>query len=227
MKKITIAIDGYSSCGKSTLAKAIALKLAYRYIDTGAMYRAITLFCLKQGIIKNKLFVSDDVVFALRDIHVNFKFNLDTNSSVTLLNGIDVEEEIRTMEISSLVSSIAKIAAVRLHLVTLQREMGEGKAIVMDGRDIGTNVFPLAELKLFMTADPAIRAQRRYDELVAVGTTITLADVNANLISRDYEDTHRQENPLLKAVDAVLLDNSNLNKEEQLDFVMKLVSGLT
>lgn len=227
MKKITIAIDGYSSCGKSTLAKAIALKLAYRYIDTGAMYRAITLFCLKQGIIKNKLFVSDDVVFALRDIHVNFKFNLDTNSSVTLLNGIDVEEEIRTMEISSLVSSIAKIAAVRLHLVTLQREMGEGKAIVMDGRDIGTNVFPLAELKLFMTADPAIRAQRRYDELVAGGTTITLADVNANLISRDYEDTHRQENPLLKATDAVLLDNSNLNKEEQLDFVMKLVSNLT
>ncbi len=227
MKKITIAIDGYSSCGKSTLAKAIALKLAYRYIDTGAMYRAITLFCLKQGIIKNKLFVPDDVVFALRDIHVNFKFNLDTNSSVTLLNGIDVEEEIRTMEISSLVSSIAKIAAVRLHLVTLQREMGEGKAIVMDGRDIGTNVFPLAELKLFMTADPAIRAQRRYDELVAGGTTITLADVNANLISRDYEDTHRQENPLLKAADAVLLDNSNLNKEEQLDFVMKLVSNLT
>lgn len=221
--KITIAIDGYSSCGKSTIAKALAARLSYSYVDTGAMYRAVTLYCLQHGIIKDGAFVESEVVRALDNIHLTFHFNANTKTSETYLNGVNVEREIRRMEVSNLVSPISKIAAVRKRMVDLQREMGKDKGVVMDGRDIGTNVFPDAELKIFMTADPDVRVQRRLDELTAKGEFISKDDVRANLMSRDYEDTHRKENPLIKANDAVVLDNSELNREEQLEFVLRLV----
>jgi cytidylate kinase len=221
--KITIAIDGYSSCGKSTIAKALAAQLSYSYVDTGAMYRAVTLYCLQHGIIKDGAFVESEVVRALDDITLTFQFNPNTKTSETFLNGVNVEREIRRMEVSNLVSPISKIVAVRKRMVDLQREMGKDKGVVMDGRDIGTNVFPDAELKIFMTADPDVRVQRRLDELTAKGEFISKDDVRANLMSRDYEDTHRKENPLIKADDAVVLDNSELNREEQLEFVLRLV----
>jgi cytidylate kinase len=221
--KITIAIDGYSSCGKSTIAKALAAQLSYSYVDTGAMYRAVTLYCLQHGIIKDGAFVESEVVRALDDITLTFQFNPNTKTSETFLNGVNVEREIRRMEVSNLVSPISKIATVRKRMVDLQREMGKDKGVVMDGRDIGTNVFPAAELKIFMTADPDVRVQRRLDELTAKGEFISKDDVSANLMSRDYEDTHRKENPLIKADDAVVLDNSELNREEQLEFVLRLV----
>ncbi|HET6992257.1 MAG TPA: (d)CMP kinase [Bacteroidia bacterium] len=226
MKPITIAIDGYSSCGKSTIAKALAAKLGYSYVDTGAMYRAVTLYCIEQGLIKDQAFDEHEVVLALEDIHLDFKFNPATKSSETFLNGRNVEKEIRSLTVSSVVSPISKIHEVRVRLVALQREMGKNKAVVMDGRDVGTNVFPDAELKIFMTADPDIRTHRRYDELAAKGIKITFEEVRENLISRDHEDTHRKENPLIKADDAIVLDNSDLTREEQLDFVMKLVEEL-
>lgn len=221
--KITIAIDGYSSCGKSTIAKALAARLSYSYVDTGAMYRAVTLYCLQHGIIKDGAFVESEVVRALDDIQLTFHFNANTKTSETYLNGVNVEREIRRMEVSNMVSPISKIAAVRKRMVDLQREMGKDKGVVMDGRDIGTNVFPDAELKIFMTADPDVRVQRRLDELTAKGEFISKDDVRANLMSRDHEDTHRKENPLIKADDAVVLDNSELNREEQLEFVLRLV----
>jgi cytidylate kinase len=221
--KITIAIDGYSSCGKSTIAKALAAQLSYSYVDTGAMYRAVTLYCLQHGIIKDGAFVESEVVRALDDITLTFQFNPNTKTSETFLNGVNVEREIRRMEVSNLVSPISKIVAVRKRMVDLQREMGKDKGVVMDGRDIGTNVFPDAELKIFMTADPDVRVQRRLDELTSKGEFISKDDVRANLMSRDYEDTHRKENPLIKADDAVVLDNSELNREEQLEFVLRLV----
>ena len=221
--KITIAIDGYSSCGKSTIAKALAAQLSYSYVDSGAMYRAVTLYCLQHGIIKDGAFVESEVVRALDDITLTFQFNPNTKTSETFLNGVNVEREIRRMEVSNLVSPISKIVAVRKRMVDLQREMGKDKGVVMDGRDIGTNVFPDAELKIFMTADPDVRVQRRLDELTAKGEFISKDDVRANLMSRDYEDTHRKENPLIKADDAVVLDNSELNREEQLEFVLRLV----
>lgn len=221
--KITIAIDGYSSCGKSTIAKALAAQLGYSYVDTGAMYRAVTLYCLQHGIIKDGAFVESEVVRALNEINLTFQFNPHTKTSETFLNGVNVEREIRRMEVSNMVSPISKIAMVRKRMVDLQREMGKDKGVVMDGRDIGTNVFPDAELKIFMTADPDVRVQRRLDELTAKGEFISKDDVRANLMSRDYEDTHRKENPLIKADDAVVLDNSELNREEQLEFVLRLV----
>ena len=226
MKKITIAIDGYSSCGKSTIAKALAANLGYSYVDTGAMYRAVTLYCIEHGLIKDGAFDEHEVVLALQDIHLTFKFNPNTKASETFLNGKNIEKEIRGMNVSSAVSPISKIHDVRIHLVSLQREMGKDKGVVMDGRDIGTNVFPDAELKIFMTADPDVRTHRRYDELAAKGVKITFEEVRENLISRDHEDTHRKENPLIKAADAIVLDNTDLSREEQLDFVMKLVNEL-
>ncbi|MCX6312762.1 MAG: (d)CMP kinase [Bacteroidetes bacterium] len=227
MKPITIAIDGYSSCGKSTIAKSLAAKLHYSYVDTGAMYRAVTLYCIDHGLIKDHAFDEHEIVLALKDIHLTFKFNPNTKSSETFLNGINVEKEIRSMNVSSSVSPVSKIHEVRVHLVALQREMGKNKAVVMDGRDIGTNVFPDAELKIFMTADPDIRTHRRYDELAAKGVKITFEEVRENLISRDHEDTHRKENPLIKADDAIVLDNTDLTREEQLEFVVKLVEDLS
>ncbi len=226
MSKITIAIDGYSSCGKSTLAKALAAKLGYGYGDSGAMYRCVTLHALRLGIIKDHSFIEEEIIKIIPDIHLSFQFNPHTKSSDTFLNGENVEKEIRQMIVSENVSKVSAIKAVRKVMITLQRRLGKNKGIVMDGRDIGTNVFPDAELKLFMTADPDIRAQRRFDELSAKGQHPTFLDVKKNLLDRDYEDTHRVENPLTQADDAIVLDNSDLTREQQLEFVIKLISDL-
>lgn len=226
MKLITIAIDGYSSCGKSTIAKALAVRLGYSYVDSGAMYRAVTLYCLQHGIIKDGAFSESEVVRILDDVHLSFQFNPSAKTSETLLNGENVEKQIRSMEVSAHVSPISKISEVRRRMVALQRSMGRNKGVVMDGRDIGTNVFPDAELKLFMTADIDIRVQRRVDELHAKGQHVSIDEVKQNLITRDYEDTHRKENPLLQAPDAIVLDNSELSRDEQLDFVIKLIEEM-
>ena len=222
MKKITIAIDGYSSCGKSTLAKGLAKKLGYIYIDSGAMYRAVTLYCIQHKIIKQDKFSEEDVLKALGSIHLGFAINPATLLSEIVLNGENVEKEIRTMGVSQLVSPISAIKGVRDKVVILQREFGNKKAIVMDGRDTGTNVFPDAELKIFMTANEDVRAQRRWKELKAKGITITLAAVKQNISERDYQDTHRIHNPLQKAEDAVLLDNTSKTLDEQLDIALQL-----
>ncbi|MCA6363320.1 MAG: (d)CMP kinase [Bacteroidetes bacterium] len=226
MKRITIAIDGFSSCGKSTVARALAARLGYNYVDSGAMYRAVTLYCLQHGIIKDGAFVEDEIVRSLDHIHLTFQFNPASRSSDTFLNGENVEKQIRTLEVSNLVSPVSKIKEVRRRMVALQRSMGADKGVVMDGRDIGTNVFPDAELKLFMTADVDVRVQRRVDELRAKGQPVSLDDVRQNLLMRDYEDSHRKENPLTQAPDAVVLDNSELNREQQLDFVLKLMKDM-
>lgn len=226
MSKITIAIDGFSSCGKSTLAKSLAVKLGYSYIDTGAMYRAVAYFCLRNGLISKGEPDIPRIIEALKDISISFKFNTVTKSSETYLNGENVEKEIRGMEVSEVVSKIAAIHEVREKLVSLQRLMGKGKGVVMDGRDIGTNVFPHAELKLFMTADMEVRIQRRLDELSSKGEVVSYTEVSRNIEERDYQDTHRKENPLTKAKDAILLDNSDINKEQQLDYVLKLIDDL-
>ncbi len=226
MSKITIAIDGYSSCGKSTLAKALAQKLHYNYIDTGAMYRAITLFSLRNNIIVDSVIDVAKLIKALPLIDVSFVYNTDTKSSEVLLNGEHVEKDIRKMEVANNVSAIASIKEVRSKMVALQREMGKHKGVIMDGRDIGSHVFPDAELKLFMTADDDVRAQRRFDELSSKGEYHTFADVKQNLKNRDTADTTREENPLIKADDAVILDNTDITKEEQLEFVIKLINDL-
>ncbi|MCE3279948.1 MAG: cytidylate kinase [Bacteroidetes bacterium] len=227
MSKITIAIDGYSSCGKSTLAKALAGKLGYAYVDSGAMYRSVTLHALRQGIIKDHGFIAEQIIKILPEINLSFKFNPGTGSSETFLNGENVEKELRHMIVSENVSKVSAIHEVRVKMIAIQRELGKNKGIVMDGRDIGTNVFPDAELKLFMTADPDIRTQRRYDEMLAKGQHPTFLDVKKNLLDRDYEDTHRKENPLTQAEDAIVLDNTELNREQQLEYVMKLITDLT
>jgi CMP/dCMP kinase len=226
MRKITIAIDGYSSCGKSTIAKALAQRLNYSYIDTGAMYRSVTLYALRNGFIKEGKSDNSKIIASLPDIHIRFEFNPHTKTSETFLNGENVERDIRTMEVNQHVSEISSIKEVREKMVALQREMGKHKAVVLDGRDIGTNVFPKAELKLFMTADNTVRAQRRMDELSSKGEYHTLDDVLQNLLKRDHDDMNRKENPLIQAEDAVVLDNTDLNKEEQLEFVIKLINDL-
>ncbi len=227
MQNITIAIDGFSSCGKSTIAKALAQKLNYSYIDTGAMYRAVTVYALQNNLIdpaKKPTF--EALIKALPEIKVEFKFNPHTKSSETFLNGVNVDKEIRTMEVNEHVSKISSIKEVREKMVALQREMGKNKAVVLDGRDIGTNVFPDAELKLFMTADNMVRAQRRMDELSSKGEYHDINDVLQNLLTRDHDDMNRKENPLIKAKDAIVLDNTDLNKEEQLEFVLKLINDM-
>lgn len=226
MSKITIAIDGFSSCGKSTLAKSLAVRLGYNYVDTGAMYRAVTLYALRNGLLPNGIPDEEGIAKALDKIFITFQFNPQTKTSETYLNGENVEKEIRGMEVSASVSKIATLHVVREKLVAMQRALGRGKGVVMDGRDIGTNVFPHAELKLFMTADSEVRIQRRLDELNSKGANVTRDDVLKNIVSRDYEDTHRKENPLTKAKDAIQLDNSDLNKEQQLEYVLKLISDL-
>ncbi|MBY0349134.1 MAG: (d)CMP kinase [Hydrotalea flava] len=218
MKKIIIAIDGYSSCGKSTLAKALAKKLHYVFIDSGAMYRAITLYFIQHKIKTNH---ENEVAEALKHIHLAFEFHPETEQNNMLLNGINVEAEIRNMAVSAKVSEVAAIPAVRKFAVAQQQQMGRLKGIVMDGRDIGTTVFPQAELKIFVTADPAIRVERRFKELFAQNKNITIEDVKANLEMRDYIDTNRTESPLRKANDAKELNNSNLTKEEQLNIAYK------
>jgi cytidylate kinase len=223
MKKITIAIDGFSSCGKSTLAKALAARLGYFYVDSGAMYRAVTLFAIKHGYIKNNEVNADAILHNLDKVNIWFKYNNNSKSSETYLNGENVEKEIRSIQVSSFVSTVSAIKEVRRKMVAIQQEMGREKGVVMDGRDIGTTVFPNAELKLFMTADPDVRAQRRFIEYKTKGETVLISDIKKNLEKRDYEDTHRKESPLIKAKDAVLFDNSDLNQTEQLDYVLKLI----
>jgi cytidylate kinase len=223
--KINIAIDGYSSCGKSTIAKAIARELNYVYIDSGAMYRAMTLFALQNGFISNDGKVNDQgLVQALDVVMINFRYNTETYRYETFLNGRNVDREIRTLQVSNSVSPISAIREVRQKLVKMQKRMAESKGVVMDGRDIGTVVLPDAELKLFMTADPEIRAKRRFDELQAMGVETSFDDVLRNINQRDKIDTTREHDPLLQAADAIVVDNSHLTLDEQFQFVMSKIS---
>lgn len=226
MKKIIIAIDGFSSTGKSTLAKQIARALGYVYVDTGAMYRAVTYYAMQNGFIDDQHFDQAGLIARLPQVQLTFQFNADLGFAEMYLNGLNVETEIRTLEVSGFVSKIAEVSAVRSKLVEQQQQMGLGKGIVMDGRDIGTVVFPAAELKVFMTASPETRAQRRYDELRGKGQTVAYEDVLKNVQERDYIDTHRADSPLVKAEDAVEIDNSNLTREEQFDAVMDLINHI-
>jgi cytidylate kinase len=227
VQKITIAIDGYSSCGKSTLAKALAQRLHYKYIDTGAMYRAVTWFALTHGLIDEQGTMNTaGIITGLPEVDIRFGINEETHHSDVFLNEENIEVHIRTMAVSKLVSKVSGIKEVREKMVALQRIMGKRKAVVLDGRDIGTHVFPKAELKLFMTADNDVRARRRMDEYSSKGQYFTLEEVKQSLKDRDHEDITRKESPLVKAEDAVILDNSDLSREEQLDFVLKLIYDL-
>ena len=227
MKKITIALDGFSSTGKSTLAKELANHLGYIYVDSGAMYRAVTLFAMQNGYIKSDFFDKETLVNSLSAIKLNFKFNPDLGFAEMYLNDVNVENEIRTIEVSNLVSKVAEVSEVRTKLVEQQQEMGKNKGIVMDGRDIATVVFPDAELKIFMNASAQTRAQRRYDELISKGQDVTFEEVLNNVQERDYIDTHRDDSPLIIADDAIEIDNSYLNKKEQFDLVLELVNDIT
>jgi len=226
MSKIIIAIDGYSSCGKSTVAKALASHLGYAYVDSGSMYRCITLHALRKGVIKDHSFIADEIIKLLPEINLRFEFNPNTKSSDTFLNEENVEREIRQMIVSENVSKVSAIHEVRVKMIAIQRELGKNKGIVVDGRDIGTNVFPNAELKLFMTADTEVRTKRRYDELKAKGQDVSFLEIKTNLMDRDYQDTHRKENPLVQAKDAIVLDNSELTREQQLEFILNLIKNL-
>lgn len=223
-KKITIAVDGFSSTGKSTIAKQLAKHLGYVYVDTGAMYRAVAYFAMKEKIIHPNGFEVENLVKNLNKISITFKYNADLGYSETYLNGKNVEKEIRSIEVSEYVSKVAEISEVRAKLVEEQQQMGKHKGIVMDGRDIGTVVFPEAELKLFITSAPYIRAQRRYEELLAKGDSVTFEQVLHNVTQRDYIDTNRSDSPLKKAVDAIELDNTHLTKEEQFKRILDLVN---
>ncbi len=224
MQKITIAIDGYSSTGKSTIAKQIAKELGYIYVDSGAMYRAVTYYALQNGFISKEEFNVSNFIKQLPNITLKFKFNPELGFAEMYLNNKNVEHDIRTMEVSSFVSAVAAVPEVRLQLVKQQQKMGKEKGIVMDGRDIGTVVFPDAELKIFMTASPEIRAKRRFDELIKRGDEIEFEDVLKNVQERDYIDSHREDSPLIKAEDAIEIDNSNLTLEEQYQKIMHLVT---
>ena len=227
MSRIIIAIDGYSSCGKSTLAKALAARLGYAYIDSGAMYRCVTLYALDHGIIKDQRFEEKEIIKILPKLNISFQFNPHTKTNETFLNGENVEKQIRTLEVAAMVSKVSAVKEVRAHMAAIQRKLGRNKGIVMDGRDIGTHIFPDAELKIFMTADTDVRVQRRLDELNSKGMHVEKNEVKMNLLQRDFDDTHRKENPLVKAKDCIVLDNSELSKEEQLDYVLKLINDLT
>jgi len=222
-KKITIAIDGFSSTGKSTLAKQIAKQLGYVYVDTGAMYRAVSLFAMQNGYINPESFDKQSLVNSLPFIKLHFQFNSNLGFAEMYLNDVNVENEIRTIEVSGFVSKVAEVSQVRAKLVEQQQQMGKDKGIVMDGRDIGTVVFPNAELKIFMTASPQTRAQRRFDELQQKGQDVSYEAVLANVMERDHIDTHRDDSPLRKADDAIEIDNSNLTREQQFDQVLALV----
>jgi cytidylate kinase len=222
-KKIIIAIDGYSSTGKSTVAKAIARRLNYIYVDTGAMYRAVTLFCVQNGLIDSSGKVSERLKSLLQDIKIEFRKSGDAETAETYLNNVNVEKEIRSIEIANHVSAVSAVPEVRELLVRQQQLMGQAKGIVMDGRDIGTVVFPDAELKVFMTASPEIRTLRRFSELKAKGETVSIDEVRKNIEGRDFKDTHREISPLRQADDAVVLDNSNMTPEEQLEWLYEKV----
>lgn len=225
MKKITIAIDGFSSTGKSTLAKQVAKKLGYVYVDTGAMYRAVTLFAMQNNLIDAFEFDKEQLIKRLPEINLKFQFNSQLGFAEMYLNDVNVEKQIRTLEVSNFVSQIAEVSEVRAMLVKQQQQMGKDKGVVMDGRDIGTVVFPDAELKIFMTASPDVRAQRRFDELSEKGQLVSYDRVLENVLQRDYIDTHRDDSPLVIADDAVEIDNSELTREAQFQKVLQLVEG--
>lgn len=221
-KKIIITVDGYSSCGKSTFAKAIATELGYIYIDSGAMYRAVTLFALRRGLVKDGVADEEQILAAMPEISITFRPDSATGFPATYLNGEKVEREIRDREVSDSVSPVSTIAGVRARLVELQRAMGAGGGVVMDGRDIGTVVFPDAELKIFMTASPEVRAQRRYLELVSKGLPADREAVVKNITDRDRIDSSREASPLRKADDAVTLDNSEMTPAEQMEWFREI-----
>lgn len=222
MKKITIAIDGFSSCGKSTMAKDLAREVGYIYVDTGAMYRSVTLYALRNGFFADDNSIdTEGLEKEMENIKISFQLNPETGKPDTYLNGECVEKEIRSMEVSSRVSPIATLPFVRTALVAQQQRMGQDKGIVMDGRDIGTTVFPDAELKIYVTASAEVRAQRRYDELVAKGMPADFEDILKNVKERDYIDSHREMSPLRKADDALELDNSNMTIAEQKQWLME------
>lgn len=220
-RKIIVAIDGHSSCGKSTVAKDLAKVLSIAYIDTGAMYRAVTLYALQNNLIDNDIVDEKGIVESLSNISVSFTFNSETKSNETFLNGKNVEKDIRTLEVSNKVSYVSAIGSVRKQLVEWQRDMGSKQSVVMDGRDIGTVVFPNADIKIFMTASDEVRAKRRYDELTSKGENVTMDEVLNNIKERDYIDSTRAESPLRKAEDAILLDNSKMSIEDQFDWIIK------
>ena len=222
--KIIIAIDGHSSCGKSTIAKALATNLGYLFIDSGAMYRAVTLYALRNNLIVDGEVNRKELIDSLSRLNIKFIYNSDLQCSETFLNGENVEDEIRQFPVSQNVSPIAAIEEVRKTMVRIQQKLGKIKGIVMDGRDIGTVVFPKAELKIFVTASAEIRAKRRFDELVSKGETVSYSEILKNVIERDYIDSTREASPLRKADDAVVLDNSNMNRQEQLDWVIQKVN---
>ena len=222
-KKIIIAIDGFSSTGKSTLAKELAKHLGYVYVDTGAMYRAVAFFAMQNGYISKEFFDVQSLINSLPFIKLVFKFNPSMGFAEMFLNDVNVEKEIRTIEVSNYVSKVAEIPEVRSKLVEQQKEMGKAKGIVMDGRDIGTVVFPQAELKIFMNASAHTRAERRFKELTEKGDKVSFNEVLKNIVERDYIDTHRDDSPLVKADDASEFDNSNISKQEQFQKVLKLV----
>lgn len=215
-KKIVIAVDGFSSCGKSTFAKLVAARLGYIFIDTGAMYRAVTLYALENGAINNGILNEEALIGLLDDIDISFRFNPERGASDIYVNDVWVEGKIRTIEVSNLVSSVSAVAEVRKRLVALQQRMGQDKGVVMDGRDIGTVVFPNAELKIFMTADPEVRAERRYRELQAKGEQVSMEEIVENIRQRDHLDQTRAISPLRKADDAIVLDNGGMTLEEEM-----------
>ena len=227
MKKIIIAIDGHSSCGKSTMAKYLAKKIEYTYIDSGAMYRAVTLYCLEHNLFNGDLLDTERLQKEIQQIYISFQINEKTGNSDTYLNGKNVETLIRNMKVADKVSPVAAVGFVREEMVKQQQALGVEKGIVMDGRDIGTIVFPTAELKIFVTASPEIRAQRRLDELVAKGQNVSLEEVLSNLQKRDHIDSTRKDGPLCQAKDAIILDNSHITIEEQNQILLDLFKERT
>lgn len=222
-KKLTIAIDGYSSCGKSTFAKAVAKELGYLYIDSGAMYRAVTLFCMRRGLVNREETDRRAIVAELENIHIDFVFNPDLGEHETYLNSENVEREIRSMEVTSYVSRVSQVPEIRTRMVQLQRQMGIFKGIVMDGRDIGTVVFPDADIKIFMTASVEIRTKRRYDELKSKGINADPAEVRNSIVARDIADENRDISPLVRADDAIELDNSRMSVNEQMSWIKGII----
>jgi cytidylate kinase len=224
-KKLIIAIDGYSSCGKSTFARMIAKELNYIFIDSGAMYRAVTLFCMRKNYISNNSLNTPAILSEIKDIHIDFVFNPDQNEYETFLNSENVEQVIRSMEVTAHVSRISQIQEVRERMVELQREIGVSKGIVMDGRDIGTVVFPDADIKVFMTASVDIRAKRRFDELKNKGINIDFEEIKRSIIARDIADENRDISPLRRADDAIVLDNSRMTVDEQMMWIRKIIDN--
>jgi len=223
MNKITIAIDGFSSTGKSTVAKQLAKKLNYVYVDSGAMYRAVTFYAMQNGLISDNDFNSEALIYQLSNINISFKYNKVLGFAEVYLNDINIEKQIRTLEVSSFVSQVAAISEVRLKLVEQQKKMGRDKGVIMDGRDIGTVVFPAAELKLFMIASAETRAERRFQELIERGDKVEYKEVLNNVQERDYLDSNREDSPLVKAEDAIEIDNSNMTLDEQFNKILQLV----